>query len=160
MTTQTGKVSCFLDEITCYIISIYMKDVQPPKKKISTRKLYSKPVLVILAILIVFIAKGTWGVYQKEIESRKNVAMVMNELESLEQRKVFLEAETEKLNSEEGKEEVIRQKYQVSKDGERVLVVVDKPLPVTDDESDKNFFSKMWHSVSGIFKSKEEEKGE
>lgn len=129
-----------------------MRDIQPPKKKVQTRKLYSKPVLIMLVILIVFIAKGTWGVYQKEIESRKNVAMVMTELESLEQRKAFLEAETEKLNSMEGKEEVIRQKYQVSKNGEGVLVVVDKPLPVTDDEGDKNFFSKMWHSVSGIFK--------
>jgi cell division protein FtsB len=132
-----------------------MKDVQPPKKKVKTRKLYSKPVLIGLAILIVFIAKGTWGVYQKEIESRKNVAMVMTELESLEERKAFLEAETEKLNSMEGKEEVIRQKYQVSKNGEGVLVVVDKPLPVSDDENDRNFFSKMWHSVSGIFKGDE-----
>jgi len=151
-TIQTGKVSYFLGGITCYIINIYMKDVQPPKKKPQTRRLYSKPALIGLAILIVLTAKGTWGVYQKEIESRKNVAMVMSELESLEKRKAFLDAETEKLNSLEGKEEIIRQKYQVSKDGESVLVVVDKPLPVVDDEGDKNFFSKMWHSVSGIFK--------
>jgi cell division protein FtsB len=132
-----------------------MRDIQPPKKKAKTRKLYSKPVLIGLAILIVFIAKGTWGVYQKEIESRKNVAMVTKELESLEQRKAFLEAETEKLNSMEGKEEVIRQKYQVSKNGEGVLVVVDKPLPVVGGDSDDNFFSKMWHSMSGIFKGSE-----
>lgn len=149
---QTGKVSYFLGGITCYIINIYMKDVQPIKNKPQTRRRYSKPVLIGLAIIIVLIAKGTWGVYQKEIESRKNVAMVMTELESLEKRKAFLDAETEKLNSLEGKEEMIRQKYQVSKDGESVLVVVDKPLPVVDDESNKNFFSKMWHSVSGIFK--------
>ncbi len=141
-----------------------MMDIQPrrkPQKKAvarpKVRKLYSKPVLAALVVAILILAKGTWGVYQKEIESRKNVAMVEKELVELEKRRDLLQVETSKLNTEEGVEEAIRRKYQVSKDGESVLVVVDKPLPAAVNDDGDGFFSKMWHSVSGIFKKDEEE---
>jgi len=133
-----------------------MKEIQPKKgEKKKIKKLYSKPVLLLLAIVIVFLAKGTWGVYQKELESRKNVAIVTTELEDLQKRKAELQGETDKINTEEGKEEAIRTKFQVSKGGERVLVVVDRPLPTSFTEENSNFFSKVWDSVSGIFKKDE-----
>ena len=127
-----------------------MRDIQP------VRKLYSKPVLILLIIIIVLLAKGTWGVYQKVQESSKNAALVKIELANLEKRKELLEKETQKLKSQEGIEEAIRKKFQVSKEGERVLVVVDKPLPPEAVEENQNFFHKMWESVSGIFKKNEE----
>jgi cell division protein FtsB len=123
-------------------------------------QLYSKPALLLLAVMIVFLAKGTWGVYQKEHESRKNVARVQTELESLKLRKESLEAETKRLATDEGVEAALREKYQVSKEGESVLVVVDKPLPPSANEEDRNFFSKVWKSMSGIFKNDGEVKEE
>lgn len=116
------------------------------------RKLYSKTVLLLLALAIVLFAKGTWGVYQKERESRRNVAMVHAELKSLKERKGLLQTETNKLGTPEGVEAALREKYQVSKEGESVLVVVDKPLPPTVNPQDERVFSKIWNSVSGIFK--------
>ncbi len=123
----------------------------------SIRKLYSKPFLIILLIIIILLIKGTWGVYLKEQESRGNAAMVKVELVNLEERKALLEIETKKLKSQEGIEEAIRKKFQVSKPGENVLVVVDKPLPASSVVENQNFFSKMWESVSGIFKKNEEQ---
>jgi cell division protein FtsB len=132
-----------------------------PKKnqtaaKPKVRKLYSKTVLALLLVAIILLARGTWGVYQKEQESRRNVAMVNAELQSLMNRKALLQSETEKLATQEGIEAALREKYQVSKQGESVLVVVDKPLPPSATEDGNNFFSKFWHSVSGIFKSNDE----
>ncbi len=132
-----------------------MKDVQQTKRPV--RKLYSKPVLLLLLVVIFLMAKATWGVYLKEKESRQNVAIVQSELAGLQKRQALLKDETEKLNSEEGVEEAIRKKFQVSKEGESVLVVVDKPLPQSVTEENKNFFSKMWDSVSGIFKKKSDQ---
>lgn len=125
------------------------KNIQSTKTPKS--RLHSLPVLVLLVVVIVLLARGTWGVYQKEKESRANVAMVQAELKTLKERKAVLEGETSRLATEEGVEAALREKYQVSKQGESVLVVVDKPLPATIVEEDKGFFSKMWKNVSGIF---------
>jgi cell division protein FtsB len=138
-----------------------MNDIQPSRKVVKTEKkktirtLYSKPVLIGLLVLIVILVRATWGVFQKEQESRRNVAMVHAELQTLNERKMVLERETNKLNTQEGIENAIREKFQVSKEGESVLVVVDKPLPASTNEENKNFFFKMWDSVSGIFKKDE-----
>jgi cell division protein FtsB len=128
--------------------------------KPKVRKLYSKPVLLLLIVAIILLARGTWHVYQKEQESRKNVAMVNEELQNLMKRKAMLQSETEKLATQEGIEAALREKYQVSKQGESVLVVVDKPLPPSAAEDNNNIFSKFWHSVSGIFKSNDEPVGQ
>lgn len=116
------------------------------------RKLYSKPVIIILFVLIILFAKGTWSIYQKESESRKNANLVKAELSELIQRKEALERQSAKLSTLEGREEVIREKYQVSKEGEKVLVIVEKPLPINAEAEDRSFFFKMWDSVSGIWK--------
>ncbi len=120
------------------------------------QRLYSKPVLIGLIIMIGLLARGTFEVYQKEKESRKNVAMVKREYDALMERRDLLKKETEKLATEEGIEAALREKYQVSKEGESVLVVVDKPLPPPPPPEQPDFFSKMWNNVSSIFKSDEE----
>jgi cell division protein FtsB len=107
-------------------------------------------------VMIVLLARGTWGVYKKEEESRSNIARVQVELQSLKDRRAVLVNETGKLATEEGVEAALREKYQVSKQGESVLVVVDKPLPPSVTEENNTFFSKMWKSMSGIFKKDEE----
>ena len=124
---------------------------QTPKAP-PVRALYSKPMLFALAVVIMLLARGTWGVYQKEQESRKNVAMVQTELQSLKERKALLHDETGKLATPEGVEAALREKYQVSKDGESVLVVVDKPLPPAAAPKEEGAFSKFWTSLGGVFK--------
>jgi len=132
-----------------------MRNIQQKKSAPPIRTLYSRPVLILLLLAIIVLTKAAWGVYLKEQESRKNVAMVKVELEALEKRRAVLVVETDKLNTEEGVEEAIRRKFQVSRDGESVLVVVDKPLPAAAAEEKNGFFGKMWESVSGIFKDEE-----
>ena len=123
-----------------------------PKKKYHF-SIYSKPFLVFLVVVVFFLAKGTWGVLQKELESKRNVAEVSQEFNQLSKRKELLQGQVQKLNTEEGIEESLRQKFQISKEGEKVLVVVDR-APTSTQVQNTNFFQRIWSGVSGVFKKK------
>lgn len=127
-----------------------LKPVKP-----SIPKRYSLPTLIGLFIVVILLARATWGVYGKEQESRNNLAAVHAEFETLQKRQSLLKEETDKLNTQEGIEEEIRQKFQVAKPGESLLVVVDKPLPESTEDKDKGILSKIWSSMSGVFKKKQ-----
>ena len=128
-----------------------MKENQPkPKRRFNP---YSKPFLIFLGILVLLLAKGTWGVWQKDKESKLNVAEVQQEFQELTKRKALLEGQVQKLNTQEGVEDTLRQKFQISKEGEKVLVVVDR-TPTSTQVEDTNIFKRIWSSVSGVFKKK------
>lgn len=124
--------------------------------KAKTPLRYSIPALIGIAILAIILVRATIGIYHKEVESRNNLAAVSVEFATLEKRYGILKSETDKLNTEEGIEQEIRQKFQVAKPGESLLVVVDKPLPPSVQNDDSGFFSKMWSSMSGVFNKKPE----
>ena len=128
-----------------------MKENQPKKKYHFS--IYSKPFLIFLAVVVFLLAKGTWGVLQKELESKRNVAEVSQEFNQLTKRKELLQGQVQKLNTEEGIEETLRQKFQISKEGEKVLVVVDR-APTSTQAQNTNFFQRIWSGVSGVFKKK------
>ncbi len=124
-------------------------------KKRFRRILYSKTTLVVLLILMVFLAKAVWSVYLKDKESARNTVMASNELAQLQARHDFLTQELGRLKTAEGKEEEIRKKYQVSKPGEQVVVIVEATasLPVQIEEA--GTLQKAWDSIVHIFKKRE-----
>lgn len=128
-----------------------MKENHPKKKYHFS--IYSKPFLVFLLVIVILLVKGTWGVWQKERESRRNVAEVEQEFQQLAKRKETLQGQVQKLNTEEGIEESLRKKFQISKEGEKVLVVVDR-APTSTQVQNTNFFQRIWSGVSGVFKKK------
>ena len=89
--------------------------------------LYSWPSFVILLAVSVFLAHGVWGVYQQERITRINKNQRSAYLEELKGRKTALEEEMARLNTDRGVEEEIRQKFEVAKEGEKELVIVDPP---------------------------------
>lgn len=89
--------------------------------------LYSKPILVILGIVFVLLIYSAWGSYQKEFETREKRDQRAAVLEDLQGRKAALEGELERLNTERGVEAEIRSKFEVAKEGEDVIVIVDAP---------------------------------
>ena len=79
-----------------------------------------------LIALIVFLAKPVWGVYQKERAVRAEERETRRELNTLLERKAFLETEVARLSSGRGIEEEVRTKFPVAQPGEEVIVVVDE----------------------------------
>ncbi|MFC1733185.1 septum formation initiator family protein [candidate division KSB1 bacterium] len=90
--------------------------------------LYSWPFLVVLVVVSVFLTHGVWGVYQQEHITRINKNQRLTHLEELEIREKALQKEINRLSTERGIEEEIRQKFEVAKEGERVIVIVEPPV--------------------------------
>ncbi len=85
-------------------------------------------ILVLLALVFVGV-RGVWGVYQKEQESRALRAEAEMQLAELKIREADLRRDMAALKSERGIEEVLREEYELAKEGEGVIVIVDPALP-------------------------------
>jgi cell division protein FtsB len=96
------------------------------EKRRLKRFLYSRITLICLLIIIFFLLIKVWDVYKKQALTRDYLAKTAASLESLQAREKMLSSEIERLNTEEGTEEEIREKYGLVKPGEEVIVVVDE----------------------------------
>jgi cell division protein FtsB len=112
--------------------------------------LYSRWMVVVLFILTLFLGRATWSVYVKEQESRANAALAHKELERLVERQNVLNAEIQRLSTDEGIEEEIRSKFSVSKEGEHFFVIVDEDKATTTDDANKK--DGWFNSVKEIFR--------
>lgn len=108
----------------------------------------SKPVLMLLGIIIVVFAWSIFGLVGKMQETIKNKKIGEDKVQELQTSKEKLSEEINKLQTEKGIEENIRKNYDVVKDGEGMIVVVeDKNLPEVQTENKSiGFFSffKSW----------------
>ena len=85
----------------------------------------SKPILVILAFLVILFAWKIIGLTGKLQETYKNKKIEQQKISDLEARKAKLSEDIKKLGTYEGKEEVIRENFGMVKEGENVVVIVD-----------------------------------
>ena len=88
--------------------------------------LYSKTVLAVLIIFIILTLNAVWGVYKKQAVTKDNFAKTASNLAELQARDKMLSSEIERLKTESGTEEEIREKYGLIKPGEEVITVVDR----------------------------------
>lgn len=119
------------------------------KRKLK-RLLYSKPVIIALCIPAVFLLSVTWNAYNKEREAYANMLTASAELDRLKEREATLSQEIERLSTQRGVEEELREKYEVGKPGERMIVLVDKAAdkePASPPIKSKGFFGRMWEKL-------------
>jgi hypothetical protein len=115
---------------------------------------YSKTSLVILFLALILTARGVINVYAKERESHKDLARVEFERSQLATRAASVRESGERLKTPEGLETEIRSKFDVAKEGEGVIVIVDKVVPVSEPE-ERGMIQRFWDSVTSVFKSKD-----
>lgn len=115
------------------------------------KRVYSKTTVVVLLVVLGLMIHGLYGVYQKEKESRIEVERVKKEQAAVEGRYDNIQKGSEDLKSEAGIEAEIRNKFDVVKPGEGVIVVVNRNT--TAIETDKQgVLKKFWNSITGIFR--------
>ena len=119
------------------------------KKKIR-KVIYSKITLVILFIFIIILIKANYGIFKKERLSNENYNIVKDDFDSLKNRKSILESEIQRMKTEEGIEEEIRSKFDVSKPGEVVVNIIDDNKSTTTNNKDGKVG--FWSKVIGWFK--------
>jgi len=112
--------------------------------------LYSKITLVILIILIAVALNAVWRIYKKQHITKINLLKTATVYEELQTREKMLSSEIERLKTEAGKEEEIREKYGLVKPGEEVIVVINEGVNYhLDQNKNQNSF---WEKVKDWFK--------
>ena len=118
-----------------------MKNFQ--QRKGWKERVRSKPSLIFLGIIIIALAWSVLGLIGKTMETAKNRKLAEEKIAELEQKKIKLTSDIEKLNTDRGMEENIRDKFGLAKEGEgMILVVDDKTVEGVNKEPESNgFFS-------------------
>ncbi len=80
--------------------------------------------LVGLAVLIVAVGSGVWSAYHKQQESAALRTQAENQLADLSKRQAQLNTDIAKLETDRGKEEVLREQYALAAKGEELIVIV------------------------------------
>lgn len=92
---------------------------------------HSPLVLAIFFFILIFFGYKMIDIIRLEQETAHKKDLVLDQIDELKKRKDSLSADISKLETDEGKEEIIREKYQVVKEGEKMVTIVDK-----DDKDD------------------------
>ncbi|MDB5204892.1 MAG: protein of unknown function with transrane region [Candidatus Taylorbacteria bacterium] len=113
------------------------------QKQIKSR-VYSRGVLIALLIVIIFTAKGVFNIYLRNKESATARDETAMKLKDLNDRKDLLNTEISKLNQDDGVDQEIREKFNVIKPGENVVIIVPEEVATTTEEK-PSALSKFWH---------------
>lgn len=120
-----------------------MRDFQ--RKRKIRKMLYSRGVILGVFLLLVLVSKATWGLYDKERESRRNLDRVEADLLALTLREEQLTKDIARLRTPEGIESEIREQFQVAKPGESMVVLVeDKSEPMEQEGEDPSLISRFF----------------
>lgn len=95
-------------------------------RKKSNNFWHSPLVLLVLFVVIVLFSYNMIGLLEKEKETSKKKELILAQIETLREREQSLSKDINNLKTDEGVEETIRDKYQVVKEGEKMVVIVDQ----------------------------------
>src|SRR3990172_8407411 len=112
--------------------------------------LFSKVTLLVLFVFSVILIILLIDIIPKEISTRRNKQTVLNQLNSLKDQSLALGSQIEKLKTNDGLEEKIREKFRVVKEGEGLIVIV-------DDQNSSNVAltpktASFWNFLKNLFK--------
>lgn len=97
------------------------------EQKRKVRKIiYSKVSIVFLVGICVLLGRGLVNIHDKARESMDRKNFSAGRLSQLESRETQLKKEIERLESRVGLEEELRTRYSFSKEGEKMIVIVDE----------------------------------
>lgn len=119
---------------------------------------YSKPVVAFLAFITIVLSFSVYHRYTVSEEMKHKLNIREDELHELEERATVLESKVQYLRDERGIEEELRNRFDVVKEGEQVIILVDEPesaeekreiLPLDDETpstESESFFEqfKFW----------------
>jgi cell division protein FtsB len=123
-----------------------MRELQ--QKQRMKRRLYSTPALVLLAFVTFLFVRGTYVVLEKKTESAHSVELLNEKAIALRQKQVELADNIESLKTSEGIEKEVKEKYNVAKEGERVVILVDREATTTDESLViKPWWQRAWSAI-------------
>jgi len=120
------------------------------KKKKKYDFWHSPLALGILFCLLVIFTYNMIGLIGKEMDSSKKKSLILDQINTLKDRESSLLSNINKLKTDKGIEEVIRDKYQVVKQGEKLVVIVDDNNKVLTS-TDATTYHSFWGFIKKMF---------
>ncbi len=123
------------------------------KRQKNRKRLYSKVTIFALVVLLGLMIRPTWSIFQKSFESKRNLQHAEAELAELDIRKKELAKDVSYLKSDYGRDQEIRDKFGVAKNGETMVVIVrnDKEAPPPPPPPEPTFLQKTWSRFLSVF---------
>lgn len=91
-------------------------------------KLFLRRLLLLaLFIGVLAVCSAVWDVYKKERESRLLREHAEAQMSGLTNQKVHLDGEINRLQTMRGKEETLRENYEMGRAGEGLIIIVESP---------------------------------
>lgn len=104
-----------------------MREFQERRKL--RRFFFSRPAFAVFSVAAIFLAFSVFKVYKKSSQAVLKNTAVLKDIADTNKRKGELEANLQKLKTEQGVEEELRKKFQIKKPGEEFFVVIEKEPP-------------------------------
>jgi len=126
-------------------------------KKLHERKkfkklLFSKVSFVVVLIIVILLIRGVWGAYGKYSHSQKNFKIAENRLQELQEKEKSLQEEITYIKTDVGKKAIIVEKFNVAKEGERVIVVTNVPEELaTTSQHKSSWWNDFLTTIRSLF---------
>ncbi len=121
------------------------------KKKTNENFWHSPLVLAVIFCIVVVFMYNMVGIIEKDRETAKKKDQIVEKTQEMNAREGELKNQIATLETEQGSETAIREKYQVVKEGEKMLVIVDEDQSAENNEKTVSSGT-FWTWLKNLFK--------
>jgi type II secretory pathway component PulJ len=125
------------------------RDLKPQNKMRAW--FYSKTMVFVLLVVAFFMVRATWHVFNANVESAKKFENSAALLEELQEREATLTRDLERVQTDIGKEEEIRKKFSVVKEGEQLVVVVGAQKEQHEEVEEHTWWQEITAGIMAAF---------
>jgi len=112
------------------------------------RAVYSWPSLIVLTLLTLLLVKGAASILTIERDSAERVRALETESEALVYRENELRSQIDRLKTDEGIIEAIKDKFSATREGEYMAIIVDeRRKATTTEEKEVTWYKKWWNAI-------------
>jgi len=108
--------------------------------------------LIVTLILVIFLARGVWRVYNQSRFANSNYLLTKDRLTKLEDRQKQITDRLEKLSTDRGLEEEFRNNFSVVRPGEKMILIVDSIETATDTATTSE--ASLWGTLKALLLSR------
>ena len=122
------------------------------KSKKTIYKFWHSPIALIM-LLFILILFGYKMIYliKKERETAHTKAEILDNLNTLQKKEASLTKDISRIETDGGKEEIIREKYPMVQNGEKMVTIVDEDVKENPVEEKAGSSHGFWNWIKGIF---------